>query len=461
MSAPVLRVLVVQKCVDDNNRLSVGVKLARSLSHSVGSVKLQCGRKELPMAAAASPEAHRPAAPYPLRHIRVLSIEKLLPAPFCSRLLADLGASVTRVTDPSFPDLVESFPPVGPDRKSFLFHALNHGKHEIAGHFQDAAFQRRLIHEILRDFDVLIINMKPGTFESIFQLGDISELWKLYPKLIVVVMSAYSLFPNPLQSLPGHDLNCVARAGLLSVPAVPQLPPTYMADLMCAWSASLQVVSLLVERERNPETFSGSLVDASMLAGAASCMFLQYAASMNSKAADEFGTHGRAVLHGGVPNYEVYECKDGQFVAVGTLEPALWARLLVILDLDKHPSVPANLSEYASAPSKVAAAKFIVQRRLREKTADEWEQQCARARLPVDRIRTPGEAATDHAAIFEEMGLVREVYIAGRKFRLPRTPVGVYYHQSQNQLHSDETTMQGAGSAVSASHRRNHLPSRL
>jgi crotonobetainyl-CoA:carnitine CoA-transferase CaiB-like acyl-CoA transferase len=112
---------------------------------------------------------------------------------------------------------------------------------------------------------------------------------------------------------------------------------------------------------------------------------------------------GKHPLHGALPNYDVYPAKNGTFIAVGCLEPALWSRFAKLLQVK-----PDRQS---------VAAKLL------EKTADEWESICAKAKLPVDKVRSPAEAVRDHPEMFASLGMTTNVTIDGKEYSLPVPPV--------------------------------------
>eukprot|EP00762_Andalucia_godoyi_P007185 ANDGO_08035.mRNA.1 Isopenicillin N epimerase component 2 len=353
----------------------------------------------------------------PLSGIRVLSLEKLLPAPFCTRILCDLGASITRVVDPRFPDMVSTLPPfTGPKGPSFLHAGLNYGKRDLVGQLDDASFRASLLSSLC-DYDVLVINMKPGAFESLFSITSLDSVRQTYnPRLIVCFLTAYSLAESPWQGLPGHDLNCVARAGLLRVPtAGPAMTSTFIADYFCAWSAATRVLAALFQLRTSDPQAHGMVLDCSMLQGAATALFLHNCVSWN---VGKNGDQALAALHGAWPNYEIYECADSQFVAIGCLEPEFWARFLRVMMFDST-HLPKSLQSFVADPKRALEVRNELQRLLKTCSAQEVEKRCASAKVPVDRILSPSESWSAHKQVYEELGMVRRVNVNGKELVFP------------------------------------------
>ena len=251
----------------------------------------------------------------PLAGVRVLDLTRLLPGPFASLILADLGARVDKVEDPGLGDYLRQMPPMADDA-SGAFHALNRDKRSLVldlKHPEGPALLRRLV----RAYDVLLEGFRPGVLT---RLGAGHEaLLRENPSLIVCAITGYGQ-GGPLAHRAGHDINYLARAGVLGVTGPADGPPAVsgvqMADV--AGGAMWAVIGVLAALQRRAATGEGGVVDIAMCEGA-----LPLAAfALGAITAGEPGPpRGDSVLDGGIAPYNTYRTRDGQSVALGALEP--------------------------------------------------------------------------------------------------------------------------------------------
>lgn len=257
----------------------------------------------------------------PLHGIRVLDLSRLLPGPACSWYLYGLGAEVIKVEDPAGGDYVRHVPPFGPDGLGVWFTALNAGKRSVTLDLR-APEGKAGLRALLRRADVLLEGFRPGVLAK---LGfDPEELVASYPRLVVASLTGYGQ-TGPLRDAPGHDLNYVGLAGLLSLgrrhDGVPDVPGAQVADLAGgALTTALAITAALVERER---TGRGQWLDLSMTEGAMALALPALSASL----AGDPPAAGAEPLTGGLPAYRVYRCRDGRLLSLAALEPKFWAAL--------------------------------------------------------------------------------------------------------------------------------------
>jgi alpha-methylacyl-CoA racemase len=268
-----------------------------------------------------------PSAAQPLAGLRVLDLSRLLPGPFATRVLADLGADVVKLEAPEGGDYLRWMPPLAPaagpeggDRASWAFRALNADKRGVAldlKHPEGAEAFRALVAQA----DVLIDSFRPGVLARLGFGRDVLEM--LNPRLVHCAITGYGQH-GPLALAPGHDLNYVARAGALALagpPGVaPAVPPVQVADLSAALWA---VVGVLAALEGRRHTGQGRFVDVDMTAGTSALLMASTAPWLNGAPAPR--ERGEDVLTGGQTCYRAYVCRDGRVYTLAALEPQFWA----------------------------------------------------------------------------------------------------------------------------------------
>ena len=252
-----------------------------------------------------------------LRGIRVLDLSRLLPGPFLTMVLADMGADVVKVEDPRVGDYLRGLPPAK-GGMSGRFLAVNRGKRSLALDLKAPAGRDAFLRMTARA-DVVVESFRPGVMDK---LGvGYTALAATNPKLVMCSISGYGQ-TGPYTHRAGHDLNYIALAGVLAMggPAggAPQMPGVQIADLAggALWSATA-ILGALVGRER---TGKGAHLDISMTEGALALL----AAELGNLDCGEHPTRGVEALNGGLACYGVYRAKDGRYLAVGALEPKFW-----------------------------------------------------------------------------------------------------------------------------------------
>jgi crotonobetainyl-CoA:carnitine CoA-transferase CaiB-like acyl-CoA transferase len=254
----------------------------------------------------------------PLAGVRVLDLTRLLPGPFATLALADLGADVVKVEEPGGGDWLRHLAPHAGE-VSAAFHALNRNKRSVALDLRRpegvAAFLR-----LARRADVVVESFRPGVLD---RLGAGWEaLRRESPRIVLCSITGHGQ-DGPYARRAGHDLGYLALSGVLAANGTPEapLPPgVQLADLAGgAWPAVAGILAALVRRAATGE---GGHVDVSMTEGALAMLTLPLGIAWAR------GTpiaRGRELLSGGAACYGVYRTKDGRFVALAALEPKFFA----------------------------------------------------------------------------------------------------------------------------------------
>ena len=303
----------------------------------------------------------------------VLDLSRLLPGPYCSLVLADLGARVIKIEDPNGGDYLRWMPPQLPDGSgSAGFAALNRNKQSVALDLKrDAA---KLV-ALARHADVLIESFRPGVMARLGLSPEV--LHAANPRLVVASISGYGQ-TGPLALRAGHDLNYMARAGLLANESRPL--PVLVADLAAgALFPATAILAALYGRERSGK---GTHIDAAMLDGAVALQPFVTSAIAAGATVDHS-------LDGSVPCYNLYPTKDGRQLAVGALEPKFWERLCALLSLTEHTGAGLTSGAEGRTVWEIFATRF------RTRTLAEWVTTLASEDCCVEPVLRPEELPSD------------------------------------------------------------------
>ncbi len=258
-----------------------------------------------------------------LNDIRILDLSRLLPGPYATQWLANLGAEVIKVERPPEGDATRLMPPfvtLDAERvQGAVFWRNNRGKQSVVLDFFDAR-GRAILLRLCERADVLLESFRPGVMA---QRGLAYDAVRAHnPRLIYCSLSGYGQ-SGPYRDRAGHDLNYLALAGILKMngasDAAPVLAPVQIADLAGGMAAALQISAALVERER---TGVGKYLDVALFDAAVDWM--QTVLGACYRADNENPTRGAMPLTGAYPCYNVYETADGEYMALGALEPKFW-----------------------------------------------------------------------------------------------------------------------------------------
>jgi crotonobetainyl-CoA:carnitine CoA-transferase CaiB-like acyl-CoA transferase len=355
----------------------------------------------------------------PLEGVRVLDLSRLLPGPFCTLILSDLGASVDKLEDPHVGDYLRVFPPLK-NGLSGRFNALNRDKRSLCLDLKRPEGRQALLRLAAR-YDVVVESFRPGVLD---RLGvGWSELHAANPRLVLCSISGYGQ-NGPLRDRAGHDLNYVALAGVLGqagpADGPPPVPPVQLADLAggALWGAVGILSALYAAR-----TGEGRHVDVSMCEGSLAFLIPELGAW------DASGTpprRGAELLSGGAACYAVYRTRDGRFLSVGALEPKFWTAF------NQAIGRPADLAELVGPPEVQARARAEIQAVIETRTRDEWEAAfaggdvCVEPVLAVDEL----EQHPQHAArgLFFSLGNLKQVRTPFGRADGHRVPPGLGEH---------------------------------
>ncbi len=294
----------------------------------------------------------------PLAGIRILDLTRLLPGPFATLVLADLGADVVKVEDPEGGgDWLRWLPPLAGEQ-SGAYHALNRNKRSIALDLKRPEGAEAFLRLAARA-DAVIESFRPGVMD---RLGiGYAALRARNPAAILCSISGYGQ-DGPYAQRAGHDLDYCAIAGALAAngPAEAPLPMgVQLADVAGgSWPAVAGILAALVRVRAGG---GGAHVDVSMTEGALAMLALPLAMSWARGAPI---ARGRGLLDGGAPCYGVYRTREGRFVALGALEPKFFAGFCAAVG---RPELAARQDDPDPARLRAELAEIFASR-----TRDEW-----------------------------------------------------------------------------------------
>ncbi len=255
----------------------------------------------------------------PLKGLRVIELAGIGPGPFCAMLLGDMGADVIRI------DRIEASGLGIPSAPQFDVTGRN--RRSLALDLKQAA-ARDVVLRLVERADMLIEGFRPGVAERL-GLGPL-VCQARNAKLVYGRMTGFGQH-GPLAQAAGHDLNYIALSGALhaiGTAGKPVPPLNLVGDY--GGGALYLAMGLLAALHESKASGRGQVVDAAMVDGAASLMSVFYGMHAAGRWSDERGAN---LLDGGAPFYDTYETRDGQFVAIGALEPKFFAELLQRLGL--------------------------------------------------------------------------------------------------------------------------------
>ena len=267
----------------------------------------------------------------PLQRRRIIEIAGLGAGPFCGMLFADMGADVI-VIDRKRGTAPESGATLAPE-----FTIANRGKRSIALDLkQPDAID--VVLRLLRDADGLIEGFRPGVMERL-GLGPVPCL-DVNPRLVYGRMTGWGQF-GPLAEAAGHDLNYIALSGALHFSGRADSPPTSPATIVgdVCGGAMMLAVGMLAAILNAESSGKGQVVDAAMTDGSALATSLVYAVFNSGRWSRDRESN---LLDGGSHWYDCYECADGHYISLGSLEPEFYALLLKKLGLENDPDFAAQ-----------------------------------------------------------------------------------------------------------------------
>lgn len=293
----------------------------------------------------------------PLAGTTVIELAGIGPGPFAGMMLSDMGAKVIRV-DRARPG------PHGEPPTNVPLDALARGRKSVAVDLKNPAGVE-VVLRLVEQADALIEGFRPGVTERL-GLGPEACLER-NPRLVYGRMTGWGQ-DGPYAKAAGHDINYISLAGALEPMGRAGEGPVPPLNLVGDFGGggmylAFGVVCGVLEAKNSGQ---GQVIDAAMVDGAASLMNMFWGLKASGMWGPERGTN---MLDSGAHFYDVYECADGKYVSIGSLEPQFYAELLRLSGLGAQPDLPAQMDEEHWPAMKVRVAELF-----RQKSRDEWCQ---------------------------------------------------------------------------------------
>lgn len=346
----------------------------------------------------------------PLSHLKILDFTTLLPGPFATVYLSDLGACVLRVSSTSRPDPVEKRPPMVPDKSISAISAyLGRGKLSINLNLKSPS-AKEIVHRLIKSYDIVIEQFRPGVMAK---LGlDYESLCKVNPDIIYCSLTGFGQ-TGPLSKRAGHDINYLALSGLLSYSGKkdsgPALTGMQIADIASgSMNTVIGILAAVVERQK---TGKGQYIDVSMTDGMLAFNAM-YGASFLGGGREPVREGER--LNGG-SLYDFYETRDHEHMSVGSLEPQFFK---LFCETIGRP----DLSSESVEPRDADGVKSVIRAIFKSKTRDEWVEIFREVDACVEPVMHLSEALAGSHARAREM-VIEVDFLDGGKARQIANPV--------------------------------------
>ena len=339
----------------------------------------------------------------PLDGKKIIEIAGIGPGPFCAMVLSDLGAEVIRVDRVSaVPDEFPATPGVD---------LLNRGRKSVAFDLKNQDGIKALLR-LVEEADALIEGFRPGVAERL-GIGP-EECLGRNPRLVYGRMTGWGQ-TGPYSNMAGHDINYIALSGVLGTIGREGEPPVPPVNLVGDFGGggmllALGICAAFVEVQTSGK---GQVVDAAMTDGSALLATMIHTfLSMGV-----WGDRGTNMLDTGAPFYDVYECADGEYISLGSIEPQFYAELLRITGLDQE-ELPKQMDRSQWPKMKLKIAETI-----RSKTRDQWVELMEGTDVCFAPVLSPSEACAHPHNVeretFVEVAGVKQPAPAPRFSRTP------------------------------------------
>jgi crotonobetainyl-CoA:carnitine CoA-transferase CaiB-like acyl-CoA transferase len=340
--------------------------------------------------------------PGPLAGIRILDLSRLLPGPYCSLMLGDLGADVLKVEDPEQGDYTRWWGPRIRNQGAF-FLMVNRNKKSMTLNLK-TDMGKDIFLQLVRQHDVLLEGFRPGVMERL-GLG-FGGLRVENPGLIYCAITGYG-YTGPYRDRAGHDLNYLSLAGVLSTIGSkgepPVIPGVQIADIGGGgMTAALAILAAYIARQK---TGKGQFIDISMLDGSFSWLPVPLAKIL---ADGEDFIPGDSFLTGRYACYRVYETKEGGYMALAAVEPRFWRDFCKTVE--REDLIEYQFSEDERQAHVIAELSDI----FKDKTRAEWVELLKTADCCCEPVNSVSEALTDPQLLARDMILEMEHPTEGR-----------------------------------------------
>jgi CoA:oxalate CoA-transferase len=344
------------------------------------------------------------STPGPLSGITVVDLSRVLAGPYCTMVLADLGARVIKVEARGGGDDSRHYGPFVKGRSAY-FMSLNRGKESIALDLK-AEGDRAVFEGLLERADVLVENFRAGTMDRLGLGWD--ALHERHPRLIYAAVSGFGR-TGPYYTRPAYDIIVQAMGGIMSLTGQPGAPPARVGasigDIVAALFLATGINAALYHRERTGE---GTLIDVAMLD--AQVAILENAIARYTATGAVPGPLG--ARHPSITPFDAFAAADG-YLVIAAGNDQLFGRLCAVLDRNDLASNPLFASNDLRTQHQ-AALKDELESALRLRPVGQWLQVFEQAGIPCGPINTVDQVLADPQVLARNMVVTTEDPRAGR-----------------------------------------------
>jgi len=301
-----------------------------------------------------------------LDHVTVVDATRLLPGGYCTMLLSDMGAKVVKVEQPGLGDYMRMTPPTS-GGVSPVHSTVNRNKLSIGLDLKKEE-GKTIMRKLLARSDVFVEGFRPGVMD---RLGfSFEEVRKVNPRIVYCSISSFGK-RSGFSSMPGHDINFQAMAGMLSYSRKPEMPMLQLGDLSSGLFAALSITAALARKRRG-----AVLIDVPITQSLLSLAIIPTAAYLVTRHSP---SEGHSLVFGSDSYYNLYRTSDGRYMAVAAIEDEFWRNTLRELGLSHL------VEKRLGSERDRAEVREALQRVFATRTRDEW----ARLLMGKDTCVTP------------------------------------------------------------------------
>lgn len=348
----------------------------------------------------------------PLKKIKVLDFSRVLAGPYCTMLMADMGAEVIKIERPGTGDDTREFGPFQ-NGESAYFGLLNRGKKSVALDLKDQK-AITVIKELVKESDVVVENFRPGVMKK---LGlDYESLKEINPGLIYASISGFGQY-GPYSQRPAYDLVAQAMGGMTSITGHPENPPTRtgssLGDMSAALYAAYGIMVALFHKEKTGE---GQMIDIAML----DTIFAMLETNVMRYTVDKTIPERIGSRHPISTPFDIYKAKDGHLV-IAVANNSLFSRLCSVLGKPELTEDPRFLTDRLRTEHE-EDIKEIIEEWLAKLSVEEAESALTEAGVPSSKINSIRDIAEDEHTKVRKM-LVEVDHPAAGRMKLVGNPV--------------------------------------
>jgi CoA:oxalate CoA-transferase len=348
----------------------------------------------------------------PLAGLRVIDLSRILAGPFAGMILADLGADVIKIEEPTCGDDSRGFGPFK-DGFSAYFISVNRGKRSVTLNLKEKR-GKEILKELVKKADILVENFRPGTMK---RLGlDYETLKQVNPRLIYAACSGFGQ-SGPLATNGAYDLIIQAMGGMMSITGERGGVPTKVGASIADLTAALYtVIGILTALHARKQTGQGQMVDVAML----DCLicFLENAIARYVVANEIPGPVGSR--HASITPFQAYPTKDN-YIVIAIGNERLWERFCKAIkrtDLLKDERFEVNVKRNENYD----ILNPILEEIFRSRTTEEWMKLLEKEGIPCGPINTV-DKLIDHPQIVAREMIAEIDHGSLGKIRMPALPI--------------------------------------